>query len=492
MFSALSLLRLNLSQLPRRRHFHAKRGALAALSGLVVMWYFFQSSHGQTLGGLSIFHTLVSAGVVVTCLAAPMVTAGVFTVERENRTLGLLLMSDMTPGSLVLGRLAGGIWSGLLVLASSLPLLLVCVSLGGVEASQVAAALAILGTVIVLGASLGLLASSLAPSEKQAAFWALVMTALLYYSLPMIVLGLTDYFGSVASRETIELTVLPMIAPQYAMQSIVDPTNGLWGLAFCPIMLGLSTLLLAATRRQIRRAGEGVPESRFSVWLKSLNRRHRRDWTPIRETANPLAWKEQPQSLWLLCGISLAALMMIAVPYGLVSRNLTQVVPQMSFVACALIFGLGVLVRSSLAFTAELEGRTLDLLVLSGMSADDIIMGKLWGYISAYLPWLTCMGVSLIALNGDENFATYALGALVCIVTTFAYSTLAMNLSLAGRRTLAMFAGLSGFGLCSIGIGTILASIGLAIAVIVIHLIAGIWLLNRLYRSLYTQANIEA
>jgi hypothetical protein len=108
------------------------------------------------------------------------------------------------------------------------------------------------------------------------------------------------------------------------------------------------------------------------------------------------------------------------------------------------------------------------------------------------MPWLVGMGASLAFLNGQENFATYAIGALVCIVTTFAYSTLAMNLSLAGRRTLAMVAGLSGFGLCSMGIGTILATTGLAIGVIVVHLFLGIYLLNRLYTHFHKHANIDA
>ena len=108
------------------------------------------------------------------------------------------------------------------------------------------------------------------------------------------------------------------------------------------------------------------------------------------------------------------------------------------FVAIVLVVGIGLIVRGALAFVHEKESRTFELLLISDLSEDEIILGKYWGYISSYLPWFPVMVISFVLMSFGEELQKVSLAFMMFITVCFCYLNLAILLSLKFRRIMAL------------------------------------------------------
>jgi ABC-type transport system involved in multi-copper enzyme maturation permease subunit len=109
----------------------------------------------------------------------PMLTAGVLTSEKERDTLGILLITRLGAGTIVLEKFLSRAIPMLLYLLLSLPLMGVAYSLGGVESGAVlSAGLLLVGMVLHIG-SLGVFSSAYCRTTTQA----LLLTYLLLFLL---------------------------------------------------------------------------------------------------------------------------------------------------------------------------------------------------------------------------------------------------------------------------------------------------------------------
>ncbi len=91
------------------------------------------------------------------------------TEEKEDETLGLLRMTNLSPLSILLGKSTSRLGGALLLLAAQLPFTFLAVTLGGVSPRQVLAAYCTLGAYTFLLGNLALLASVLMPRTVAAA-----------------------------------------------------------------------------------------------------------------------------------------------------------------------------------------------------------------------------------------------------------------------------------------------------------------------------------
>ncbi len=103
----------------------------------------------------------------VAFLIAPMYCAGAVAQEKQERTLGLLLMADFRGWDVYAAKFVSAFIQCALLIASTLPLLSISAILGGISVPAAAARFLILITVTGTVCALGLLASTLArkPSE---------------------------------------------------------------------------------------------------------------------------------------------------------------------------------------------------------------------------------------------------------------------------------------------------------------------------------------
>src|ERR1700704_5704213 len=85
-------------------------------------------------------------------LTAPSFAAGAITGEKERKTYEMLLASPLRPGAIVLGKLLASMSHLALMIFASLPIVVLCLPLGGVSLYEVLAAyLVLILSVITFG-----------------------------------------------------------------------------------------------------------------------------------------------------------------------------------------------------------------------------------------------------------------------------------------------------------------------------------------------------
>lgn len=154
--------------------------------GLMVSIYValvFVSIIAQQFGapGLRFFSAIVYLNVACLTLLGISFFSTTITEEKEEDTLGLMLMAGISPLSLLIGKLGGRLAAALLLIAIQYPFTLLAITMGGVSPAQVQAVYVGLGSYMVLLAGGGLLCSTLAPRTRTAGTWMVV--ALFVYGL---------------------------------------------------------------------------------------------------------------------------------------------------------------------------------------------------------------------------------------------------------------------------------------------------------------------
>ncbi len=107
------------------------------------------------------------------------------TEEKEEDTLGLMLMAGISPLGILAGKSGGRLWQSLLLIAVQYPFVMLAVTMGGVMHSQVWSVTVALLAYMVFLAGFGLLCSTLAPRSQTASVW-MVIGLLIYFVVPSV------------------------------------------------------------------------------------------------------------------------------------------------------------------------------------------------------------------------------------------------------------------------------------------------------------------
>jgi hypothetical protein len=140
------------------------------------------AASAMTAPGLKFFEHSLFVVLVFITLAGVSYFASAITEEKEEGTLGLLRMTDLSPLAILLGKSTSRLSAALLLLASTFPFTLLAVTLGGISARQVFASYATLGAYLILLANIALLASVLSPRGAIAS----VVTGTLVFGTPTL------------------------------------------------------------------------------------------------------------------------------------------------------------------------------------------------------------------------------------------------------------------------------------------------------------------
>ena len=124
---------------------------------------------------------------VLMSLMAPSFAAGTITGEKERQTYEMLLASPMRPGAIVLGKLLAALCHLAVLVFASLPIVMLCLPLGGVSLYEVLATyLAMAASVVTFG-----MICLTASSYFTRTIAALVVSYLII--LPMVLFGVLFY-----------------------------------------------------------------------------------------------------------------------------------------------------------------------------------------------------------------------------------------------------------------------------------------------------------
>ena len=103
------------------------------------------------------------------------------TEEKEEDTLGLMLMAGISPLGILAGKSGGRVGQALLLVAVQFPLMMLAVTMGGITPVQIIAVTMALLAYMLLLAGFGLLCSTLASSSRKASGWVIVGLVLYFF-----------------------------------------------------------------------------------------------------------------------------------------------------------------------------------------------------------------------------------------------------------------------------------------------------------------------
>jgi hypothetical protein len=273
-----------LRTLPRRpRHYVLRVAYLGALWILTLTAW--QALVGwerpATLGDVArfhvqLFHLLMHVQLAFVIFFAALSAASAVTTEKDRRTFVLLLMTDLRDQEIVLGKWLGSLLQLLLFLAGSAPLFLMLLFLGGVTPAQVGQAFLILLGAAGAAGSLGCLIAL----WRDKTFQTLALTVLLLVLYLCLVRGLSLVPPEAGPLATLLALLSQWGDPFRALELVLEPAPAAGEAAALPFQTlspAVGFLLLALA--------ESVLLNVWSIW--GLRR-----WNPSGE---PVISREPPE-----------------------------------------------------------------------------------------------------------------------------------------------------------------------------------------------------
>jgi len=380
---------------PRQlKHYLLRSGYIAAL--LVLIYTAAQATFGfreiRNAGDMAQFGTFVFDVLAFVQLSLAMAAALLFgssnvAQEKDRRTLILLLMTDLRNHELVVGKLLAGLLSVLMLIGVSLPVFCLLRMMGGVSLTQ------------VLWIELLCLTAALAAGAwgSLVAFW----REKTFQTLAISVLGLVLFIGFVEGAATLAGSgttagrILGMFNPYRALLDLLHPLSrqpnavvpvvSAWGpvLALLGIGLGLSAVTIWKVRLW--------NPSRF-VFEQAKKKEEQAEVRKQARTVwnTPIIWREictraygRKILLIKLAYLVIAGLTLLAVMQTASDAAMLGMLGQsaFAFVGLSILSLLLINAQAVTAFTSERDGQTLELLLVTEVTAPEFIYGKLGGIL---------------------------------------------------------------------------------------------------------------
>jgi ABC-type transport system involved in multi-copper enzyme maturation permease subunit len=502
--SSTSLLQVMLQRelltLPRRKRFYLKRIGYIMLTAVVIGWQAASLSVQDTsVIGLKIFQTL-SLVILVSMLIIPLYTSAAGIVrEKEDQSLGLLMLSDIQAGQFMMGKMLNSFFSTMMIILSVLPLFILSVAFGGVSAGQITAAFAIVLSTVFLGTCLGLFIASVVQTERTMGSLVILSGLNLYLFLPLVIIWICipnaiDYDW-----------ILNMVSPVVAMTELIGGNNSIESVPTCLFSLILGIPFLYAAYHFLPR----------SVFMKDPvteeERMHQKAGEdpalkqalqkPDIGDGNPVAWRDLNvayggmKASWVRFLITCVILAVVTGAIMMTARSGPREIlvgaPTVISVFSAGVFLLALVSYCSRAFNREKKHRTLEILMTTTLTAKEIVWGKLKAILLTLSPWLitACLGLgmlSVVYLNTD----TWHMLVFICLeylCTCFLFSGLAMLISLRQQKeagfSFSIAAFIAYFFVVRMPARELLDARFLLLIDVIIHLAIGTWLYRTVIRK---------
>lgn len=391
---------------------HAHWARLFSVLVLLVLLFVahFRSMYAIT-PGLDFFRSMAHLGIALICLAGVGHFANSVTEEKEEGTLGLLLLANISPLAILLGKSTNRVLSAILIFAAQFPFALLSITLGGITITQIFATYISLAAFLFLIANLALLASVVSRRSSEAAALMVLLLLFVLGGIPALdhfisLLASHGYLSTAGGLGTVleRLTEFHRQASVLQQISRIFEPNGAYSVfglqVIYSVILGAFFFLLAWLRfRQVVWTPESVEPQRVSISTR------RRRWFPLnsRTWKVALAWKD----FYFIAGgplLLISKIVLYPVWIALCFRYSPQIervtlVPseQLARDSFIIILAIEVLLLASQFFNTERKLGTLPTLLMLPQSVGQISYAKLLGCSIALLP-------TVIALLVTEHF----------------------------------------------------------------------------------------
>jgi hypothetical protein len=382
----------------RQLRTHVLRGAVAA-GVLWLLAVIHLESPWSSSPGRDLCEGLSYATVILFTLMGAFYFPSVITEEKEEQTLGLLRMAGVNSVTLLLGKSVARLGVVLLLVAVSLPYWWLCVTLGGVTTTQVAAVAMLLSAHLILMSQVGTFFSVLMTTTGRACVVSSIVIGLMVFGVPIV----EEFLGWTAFQQ------LRVSSPVF---SLYEQSIGPWcvdslvsggyagGIITVQVVTNLiaSVFLFAASWMGLERLNtyEQAPgrswkllaaiRRRFPT-LGGQRRKPRR--APEGGVGRAIAWKDFLLSTggyrwWLFrfAGLSLIATLFLFESWGTIERRYGAGL----IIASFWTFIAEVVFQSAHFFHRELKQQTWETLRMLPMSTGAICWRKLLGTVRGIIP----------------------------------------------------------------------------------------------------------
>lgn len=420
---------------PRQfKHFLIRSGYVATL--FVLMYTAAQTTFGwqlvRNVGDIARFGQLVFqifAFVQLTLMIffSVLFAAGNVAQEKDRRTILLLLMTDLRDSEFVLGKLFASLLLPAVLLIASIPVFAIVRLLGGVSLPQIAC-------VIAISAATGFVAGCWG---SLVAFWREKTFQTLAISLIGIVLalGIVEVAVIASGAGSGPGFFIGALNPFRAMLRVLDPFHETGDSSFISAamtsavelsVLAVILSVIAIARLRIwnpsRTLGEAATKDEES---RGVARSPRVVWN------RPVIWREMMTKAYgrkviliktayiIVAAFSLYSVVTAPADSGLVLGMISPA--GAAFVGLSLLTMLLVNAQAVTSLTTERDAGTLELLLVTDVTAKEFILGKLGGVLfnSKELILTPLVFVAWYAGNGIltvENFVYIGLGFLTLVL----------------------------------------------------------------------------
>jgi ABC-type Na+ efflux pump permease subunit len=395
---------------PRRdRHYAARAAYLGALwviaitAWLATLGWARPATLGETARfGPVLFQILTFVELSLFLFFAALSAASAISQEKDRRTFILLLMTDLRNHEIVLGKLLGSLLPIVLLLGASVPMLMMLLLLGGIALHQVLQAVLVVAATAFAAGSLG----GLVALWRERTFQSLALTVLFLVLYLCIVRSLSVMSVLVPALAGADIAALQQrLDPFLALQSVLEPVPVTATAAFAPaygyalVMLGLSIVLNGWGLVKLRvwnPSGEPImqrekPEDEAEVEdAKARAAAHAAPGMARRVGPNPILWREiftraygrRPLMVKAAYFVVLAFIGYYALA-PVISAGEGERLPPFAaaygMVPVAVLSLLLVAAQAATSITSERDTGALDLLLVTDLSPQEFIFGKLGG-----------------------------------------------------------------------------------------------------------------
>jgi ABC-type transport system involved in multi-copper enzyme maturation permease subunit len=413
---ALPIVERELRVAARNRETYWSRSGIVLGLGLLWIPGWMGSLGTATEINTFVFNGMLWAGFAVSCFAF-LFTADAISRERREGTLGLLFLSKVRVGDVLLGKIGSSGFKGLCMLAAFLPMLMIPVLAGGVTGGEAFREGLVLLNTFWLSLCVGLWASS-----RPAEAFKSIYTACWVIGAIVLIPILCSYswrnagVGGSALYQYVPLARIELLSPitavGYGRDSFYKTLpNPFW--TSLAILQALSWILLLFTAVRLRhslREPRGVatnPNANVEVDGVHAKRRSRF----LHAYSNPVDWLVQHQrgiltTLWFAAAIEVLYFASSwAVFRGMFTLGWPSVIGWVVwFAASASTDALFARAGSKFFYESKRSGQ-LETLITTPLGPRGVVEGQ-WSALKKLLAWPVAVGLGVMLLDEDISLIT--------------------------------------------------------------------------------------
>jgi ABC-type transport system involved in multi-copper enzyme maturation permease subunit len=346
--------------------------------------------------GVALTSTIIWFQFIALQLVAIVMLSTSISDEVSHRTLGVLMTTPINNVQIVIGKFLGRFFQLVLLMALSVPMLIVIRVLGGVTSEFILAA-----TCLTLSTTAFFAAASMFFSVSGRNAPLVIVKTVIAMVVIFLILPMAWSYGAYQTGRSTANEILYYVNPHLALGQLnfalatpvsakITTVGWLWN---CLGMLAATVLLLLITMLRVRRAALRQLIGDAGGWTaRRIDREAARP--PRRIRGNPIIWREARARIFKsrVWGViaSAALLGVLFLTYWADWNALQRFDSHIVYVEILLAYGtLATAVITSGSITAEKESGVWATLLVTPASEGDIALGKMVGVLRRSLPaWL--------------------------------------------------------------------------------------------------------